>query len=222
MAKRLQLGCSLGMACYCLMKQVQQYGSSTKGDNSSSSSGAASGAANKFASRVNEGDKGRSSSSSKGSSKGSKGSRGKGGGESSATALSSSSSSSSKKWGGLPLDLPPSVIKSLQGLEFRMTSDILHEEFAFSQKMLLEQGGSILVVGNTEGRVELLEELLGLCEGVVAAVPVPLGCNNPSCINLDGVSEASAAKVCSGCKKAHYGGTACMKAHWKEHKPYCK
>ena len=221
MLMRLQLGCSLGMACYCLLKQVQQYGicgSSSKSGSSSSSSGTANGAVSNGSSSVREG----GNRLSKGTSKGSKG---KGGGELSATATqsSSSSSSSSQKWGGLQLELPPSVIKSLQGLELWVTRDILQEECAISQKMLLEQGESILIVGNTaEGRIDLLEELLLLCEGVVAAVPVPLGCNNPSCVNLDGVSEASAAKVCSGCKKAHYCGAACVKAHWKEHKPYCK
>ena len=207
MAERLQLGCSLGLACYCLMKQVQQYGSSSSGSNSNGGS---------------------SSSTRKGSSKGSS-SKGKAGGESFATA-SCKNSSSSQKWGGVQLELPPSMIKSLQGFEWWVPYDILQGEYAFvpttySEQMVLGLGKSMLVLGSPEGAVEvleLLEQLLLLCEGVVAAVPVPLGCNNPSCTSLDGVSEASAAKVCSGCKKAHYCGTACVKAHWKEHKPYCK
>ena len=206
MSKRLQLGCSLGVACYCLMKQVQQYGSS-----SSRSNGKA------------------ESSTSKRSSKGSS-SRGKGGGESSATALGTNSSSKSQKWGGLQLELPPSVLERLQEFEGQVSPVWLGGEYAliparYSQKTALPLGESVLVLGSHKGAIEvleLLELLLGLCEGVVAAVPVPLGCNNPSCSSLDGVSEASAAKVCSGCKKAHYCGTACVKAHWKEHKPYCK
>jgi len=117
-------------------------------------------------------------------------------------------------------------MKILQELEERLTGDVLQAESAFKQAVNSNKVGTEdwarLLGDNTEGLVELLERLLGLCEGVVAAVPVPLGCNNPSCKNLDGVSEASAAKVCSGCKKAHYCGTACMKAHWREHKPYCK
>ena len=224
---RLRLGCSLGLACYCLGKQVQQYGScisrSDSKGGSSSSSGAASGAANSGGSSISKTGKGSSSNTSKGSSKG-RGS--KGGGEPSATTVSSSSSSH-QKWGGLHLELPPSVLERLQGLEGRVTYDNILGDSAIaqaanSQKVVVQPGRSILLHGKTEGLIELLELLLELCEGIVAAVPVPLGCNNPSCTSLDGVSEASAAKVCSGCKKAHYCGTGCMKAHWKQHKPYCK
>ena len=67
--------------------------------------------------------------------------------------------------------------------------------------------------------VELLGQLLVLCEEVVHTVHVPLGCNNPSCTNLEGLSEASAVKVCTGCHKVHYCSHGCIKAHWKEHKP---
>ena len=180
MSKMLQLGCSLGVTCYCLAKQVQQYGSSNSGS---------SGKGGKSSSSI--------SSTKKGSSHGS--SKGKGGVESSATASSTNSSSSSQKWGGLQLELPPSVMKSLQEVEGRMTGDALQTESAFKQAVSSNNVGAEywvpLLGDNTEGLEELLKRLLGLCEGFVAAVPVPLGCNNPSCINLDGVSEASAAKV---------------------------
>ena len=45
--------------------------------------------------------------------------------------------------------------------------------------------------------VGLLRLVLGLCEEVMQQVQVPLGCNDPSCTNLGGLSEASAAKVCT-------------------------
>ena len=228
---RLRLGCSLGVACYCLAKQVQQYGSSnsrggSKGGSSSSNSGsgAASGAASNGGSSKSKSGEGSSSKTGEGSSMGSS-STGKPSAKASST---TSSSSSSQKWGGLQLELPPSVLERLQKLEAAVTYDTLQQECAFtravnSHKVLVE-GGPVAVLGvpDYERMVQLLEQLMALCEGVVAAVPLPLGCNNPSCTSLDGVSEASAAKVCSGCKKAHYCGTACMKAHWKEHKPYCK
>ena len=222
----LRLGCSLGVACYCLVKQVQQYGSSnsrgsSKGGSSSSNSGSAAiGAASDGGSSKSKSGEGGSSKTSKGSSKGSSST-----GKPSAKASGTTSSSSSQTWGGLQLELPPSVLERLQKLEAAVTYDTLQQECAFtravnSHKVLVE-GGPVAILGvpDYERMVQLLEQLMALCEGVVAAVPLPLGCNNPS---LDGVSEASAAKVCSGCKKAHYCGTACMKAHWKEHKPYCK
>ena len=210
MATLLQLGCSLGVACYCLGKQVQQFGSSSSGNSSKGGS---------------------SSCTREGGSKGSS-SKGKGEGESFATASkTNSSNSSSPKWGGLQLELPPSVVNCLQDFQGWVPHGVLQGEYGLvpatsSKKMVLPPGKSILVLGSPDNgaveAIDVLEQLLLLCEGVVAAVPVPLGCNNPSCINLDGVSEACAAKVCSGCKKAHYCGTACVKAHWKEHKPYCK
>ena len=70
--------------------------------------------------------------------------------------------------------------------------------------------------------VELLGQLLVLCEEVVHTVQIPLGCNNPNCTNLEGMSEAAAAKVCTGCHRVHYCSFECIKAHWKEHMPLCK
>ena len=70
--------------------------------------------------------------------------------------------------------------------------------------------------------VELLGQLLFLCEEVVRTVQVPLGCNHPNCTNLEGLSEAAAAKVCTGCRKVLYCSHECIKAHWKEHMPFCK
>ena len=219
MGKKLRVACSLGVACYCLVKQVQQYGSSNsrssgKGGSSSSSRIAGSGASQS------------GGSSTKGNSKGSSSS--KGGGQSAATTASSSSSVGSQNWGRLQLELPSSVLEGLHKLETTETYDTLQGVCAVAKAVhnnnVELEGETFVLLGEPdyEGMVQLLEQLLGLCEGVVAAVPVPLGCNNPSCTSLDGVSEASAAKVCSGCKKAHYCGTACVKAHWKEHKPYCK
>ena len=51
-------------------------------------------------------------------------------------------------------------------------------------------------------------------------------CNNPNCSNLSGPSELQLVKgrssTCSGCRVARYCGKACMKQHWKQHRPVCK
>jgi hypothetical protein len=54
-------------------------------------------------------------------------------------------------------------------------------------------------------------------------VPSPVGCNNPGCVNLRGLSEAeTAAKACGGCKVARYCSQECQRGHWKVHRPTCQ
>uniref|UniRef100_A0A383V4W0 MYND-type domain-containing protein n=1 Tax=Tetradesmus obliquus TaxID=3088 RepID=A0A383V4W0_TETOB len=61
-----------------------------------------------------------------------------------------------------------------------------------------------------------------LCRTLVAEAPLPVVCNNPSCENLAGVSEAAAAsKACAGCR-CRYCSAACQTADWKRHKSACK
>jgi hypothetical protein len=65
-------------------------------------------------------------------------------------------------------------------------------------------------------------EAVGLCRALAAAAPLPVVCNNPSCGNMDGVSEAAAAsKRCSVCH-CRYCSVACQKADWKRHKIACR
>jgi hypothetical protein len=65
-------------------------------------------------------------------------------------------------------------------------------------------------------------EALGLCRALVAASPLPVVCNNPSCENTDGVSEAAAAsKARAGCR-CRYCSVACQKADWKRHRGACR
>jgi hypothetical protein len=51
-------------------------------------------------------------------------------------------------------------------------------------------------------------------------------CNNPSCSNMSGPSEAKlvegSSSKCSSCHAARYCNRACQKQHWKHHKPVCK
>jgi hypothetical protein len=68
---------------------------------------------------------------------------------------------------------------------------------------------------------------VGLQEAGTAlgALAGPLTCNNPSCLNMEGPSEAALVSgrncVCAGCKVARYCCGACQKEHWKQHKPVC-
>jgi hypothetical protein len=65
-------------------------------------------------------------------------------------------------------------------------------------------------------------EAVGLCRALVAAAPLPVVCNNPSCGNIEGVSEAAAAsKACAGCR-CRYCSVACQRADWKRHKDACR
>jgi hypothetical protein len=65
-------------------------------------------------------------------------------------------------------------------------------------------------------------DALELCRALAAAAPLPVVCNNPSCENLGGVSEAAAAsKACAGCR-CRYCSAACQQVDWKRHKYACK
>ena len=70
----------------------------------------------------------------------------------------------------------------------------------------------------------LLQEEVNMLGVVVSVVPCPVGCSNPGCISLEGVSEAAAAgRVCSRCRVAGYCSRACQEQHWKRgHKGVCK
>ena len=70
---------------------------------------------------------------------------------------------------------------------------------------------------------ELLQDLLLLGELLVEQVPSPIGCNNPGCGDLRGLSELTAScKTCTGCGVVKYCSRACQVGHWKVHKDMCK
>jgi hypothetical protein len=63
---------------------------------------------------------------------------------------------------------------------------------------------------------------ISLCRALAAAAPLPVVCNNPSCENTEGVSEAAAAsKACAGCR-CRYCSVACQRGDWKRHKGACR
>jgi hypothetical protein len=72
--------------------------------------------------------------------------------------------------------------------------------------------------------VALLTDLLGLFGSLLGEVPLPVGCNNPACTNLEGVAEASLSvnKRCKSCLAAHYCSKQCQTEHWAAHKGACQ
>jgi hypothetical protein len=76
------------------------------------------------------------------------------------------------------------------------------------------------------------EVLHGLVQGLhelgmtLTTFAISSVCNNPSCSNVSGPSEAGLVKgsscACGGCRVARYCGKTCQSQHWKLHKPVCK
>jgi hypothetical protein len=90
-------------------------------------------------------------------------------------------------------------------------------------------------VSQTEGVPDAVvdERVAGLVRVLVSLgealsmFALPYCCNNPSCSNTAGLTEASIVSgkgcICAGCKVARYCGKACQAAHWKPtHKAVCR
>jgi hypothetical protein len=77
-------------------------------------------------------------------------------------------------------------------------------------------GSSSMAAGELE---RCFKESLQLVRTLAAVAPLPVVCNNPSCDNLAGVSEAAAAcKVCAGCR-CRYCSAACQRGDWLRRVP---
>lgn len=65
-------------------------------------------------------------------------------------------------------------------------------------------------------------------KSLLCALPQSKCCNNPSCVNMAGLSEqqlvAGDSKAhCSGCHSARYCcRNPCQAQHWAQHRPVCK
>jgi hypothetical protein len=161
-----------------------------------------------------------------------------------ATAGSSSSSSSSSaglssikqtKWAyflELGIAENQSVVEATAALDNSPWADVLSRLF-LSDKLVADvlRTDSGVAANRSAGTVpaehaarnsQLYTTTLELCRAVVAAAPLPLGCSNPGCENMTGVSEASAArKVCAGCR-CRYCSAACQVADRRKHKHACR
>jgi hypothetical protein len=76
-------------------------------------------------------------------------------------------------------------------------------------------------------RVDGLIRVLVSVGNALSMFAVPHCCNNPSCSNTAGLTEAGIVSgkgcICAGCKVARYCGKPCQAAHWKPaHKPVCR
>ena len=77
---------------------------------------------------------------------------------------------------------------------------------------------------------DLLVEVVKLSELMLAEVPCTMGCSNPLCTNLSGVSEMevkagsrkTVLKACTACSVVWYCSRECQVGHWKVHQPLCK
>ena len=135
--------------------------------------------------------------------------------------------------------LPGAVVYQLQHMSLRWVPKVLEAcvytatepgegmrcEGACQQQ--LQEGGlgtSVLCSSCIEGLCrQYLEDVMQVINTLLDEVPLPLGCNNPACVNLEGKSEAAAShRACNGCKVACYCSIACQKAHWKRHKAVCQ
>ena len=104
--------------------------------------------------------------------------------------------------------LPEAVVKILQRNSRRWPLGSVESGVALEDK---------------EVELQLLCDVIELCEVLQQEVPCPIGCNNPCCVDLKGVSEVVASgKVCTKCQVARYCSRECQVQHWDVHKPVCK
>ena len=100
--------------------------------------------------------------------------------------------------------LPAAMVKQLELLGGRWAHfDVLKEDREF--------------------QLQVLGDALRLCAMLRQQVPCPIGCNNPRCVDLKGVSEVVAScKTCTGCGVARYCSRECQVGHWKLHRATCR
>jgi hypothetical protein len=87
---------------------------------------------------------------------------------------------------------------------------------------LLASSEGTRTAASADSDEQLYTYALELLKVLVAAAPLPVVCNNPSCANLDGGSEAAAVHKACSVRKCRYCCAACQKADWKRHMCACQ
>ena len=118
-------------------------------------------------------------------------------------------------------DLPSYLSQMLErGLPAAVVALLKQNGSSWGTKTAFQGGHPVL---EEKQQQQFIKDVLGMVQVLMAAVPLPVGCNNPECENLEGASEATkACKVCTGCKIAKYCGSACQLGHWNVHMIACK
>ena len=111
----------------------------------------------------------------------------------------------------VPISLPAPVASHLEDIR-RTCVEKMHD---MDEKQLAGE--------SRQWKLQLLQELLHLCQLLLAEVPCTIGCSNPACVDLRGDSEVKVScKACTGCKVVYYCSRECQVAHWKVHRGICK
>ena len=111
----------------------------------------------------------------------------------------------------------------LEILQTGLPAAVVEELALLKDSWPLGAFGSDEPVEDPQVQLMVLQDVVGLCKLLQQEVPVPVGCNNPACLNLEGEAEmVMASKTCLGCHVARYCSRECQVGHWKEHKKTCK
>jgi hypothetical protein len=145
-------------------------------------------------------------------------------------------------WAHLVQPVPPGVVVRVRGFQDRHPGDFVANTNLLQQLLpvgVVEASSSsgagkeaaaavpqmmLHMKGEMRQQLDvLLTDLLGLFGSLLGEVPLPVGCNNPACTNLEGVAEASLSvnKRCKSCLAAHYCSKQCQTEHWAAHKGAC-
>jgi hypothetical protein len=137
-------------------------------------------------------------------------------------ASSSSGSSSNSSGSGVGRQVKWGYLLRLQQCSPQWAAAVAAYEANQPNWEEVEAGALPSTAAAAEQHSQHYTEAIGLCRALAAAAPLPVICNNPSCGNKEGVSEAAAAcKACAGCR-CRYCSVACQRADWKRHKGACR